>query len=379
MYCRKILLTVLVVVVLPAISKSADLRIGLFYGSEIQSVVFSTVEGEYLLYANDRQIATISKGIIIHIEKTSAGLELHDTRQSYGVYPALEFKGVSATNTFQVRPVFPALNPKESDGDLSISYTGIAIRLINRIDMEKYVSGTVESEGGSNASPEFYKAQAVIVRTFAVKNYLRHVQEGFNLCDGVHCQAYNGITSMNKEIYTVTQATKDEVLVDGNGEPVIAAYHACCGGITGRASYEWQGELPYLVPVIDPFCRKSKHSNWVKAVTLKEWDDYLKKQNYANQSGNPFKQSGSNRQKYLDPENKQLLLTGIREYFELKSSFFNIEKSTDNSSVIFHGHGYGHGLGMCQEGAMEMARVGYTYTDILMFYFRGLELKKRVF
>lgn len=372
-------MAVLIIVLLPAISKSADLRIGLFYGSEIQSVVFSTVEGEYLLYANDRQIATISRGNVLHIEKTSAGLELHDTKQSYGVYPELEFKGVSATNIFQLRPVFPALDPKESDGDLSISYSGNAIRLINLIDMEKYVSGTVESEGGSNASSEFYKAQAVIVRTFAVKNYLRHAQEGFNLCDGVHCQAFNGITSLNKEVFAATRATKDEILVDSNGEPAITAYHACCGGITGRASDEWQGELPYLVPVKDPFCRKSKHLNWMKTVTLKEWNDYLKKQNINNLSENPFKQNETNRQKYLDPENERLPLTGIREYFKLKSSFFNIEKSTDNSSVIFRGHGYGHGLGMCQEGAMEMARVGYTYTDILMFYFKGLELKKRVY
>ncbi len=65
----------------------------------------------------------------------------------------------------------------------------------------------------------------------------------------------------------------------------------------------------------------------------------------------------------------------LRDDFKLKSSFFTIEE-TDNS-VILHGHGYGHGVGLCQEGAMEMARVGYSYIDILMFYFHGVSLIDR--
>jgi len=70
-----------------------------------------------------------------------------------------------------------------------------------------------------------------------------------------------------------------------------------------------------------------------------------------------------------------LLLKDIREHLQLKSSWFHVE--AQNGSVVIRGHGYGHGLGMCQEGAMEMARVGYTYVDILMFYYKGLVLKQQ--
>jgi stage II sporulation protein D len=68
-------------------------------------------------------------------------------------------------------------------------------------------------------------------------------------------------------------------------------------------------------------------------------------------------------------------MTMLRDDFKLKSSFFTIEES--NGTVILHGHGYGHGVGLCQEGAIEMAKVGYTYLDILMFYFHGVTLADR--
>ena len=80
------------------------------------------------------------------------------------------------------------------------------------------------------------------------------------------------------------------------------------------------------------------------------------------------------RQKYLDRVSKKIPMKSVREDLGLKSSFFWAEEN--NTNVIIHGHGYGHGLGLCQEGAMEMARVGYTYVDILMFYFRNLNLIK---
>jgi stage II sporulation protein D len=78
------------------------------------------------------------------------------------------------------------------------------------------------------------------------------------------------------------------------------------------------------------------------------------------------------RKKYLDEGGNILPLNAIRRNFNLRSSWFYVEDKV--SSVVLHGHGYGHGLGMCQEGAMDMARVGYTYVDILMFYFRGVRL-----
>jgi stage II sporulation protein D len=355
-------------------TRAAEIRIGLFYGTEIESIVFSTVEGEYMLTGNGRQVAVIRRGAMFHIERTGSGLAVHDTTQSYGIFNVLEFKGVSKVNVFQVKPVFPALPSKESEDDLTVSTFYEALRLINRLDLEKYIPGTVEAEGGAGALPEYYKAQAVITRTFAFKNFHRHAHEGFNLCDGFHCQAFNGKSRMNKQIYEATVSTENEILINMAGGPVVTAYHANCGGITGNAAVEWNKDLPYLVPVNDPFCNHSAHRNWSKDIPIATWNNYLSRKGYTGESAKLCTGRESGRQKYLDRENHSLLLTDIRVDFKLKSSYFYLEPG--NGTVVIRGHGYGHGLGLCQEGAMEMARAGYTYVDILMFYFRNLTLKK---
>jgi stage II sporulation protein D len=176
---------------------------------------------------------------------------------------------------------------------------------------------------------------------------------------------------MNALIYAAANDTRGEVLVNNKGEPAITAYHACCGGITAHASVEWNRDLPYLMPVNDPFCNESTHRNWTQTIPLNEWTAYLEKTGFYAPTDNLYKLKDAGRQKYLDEENERLPLTGIRKDLKLRSSYFHITR--DNGEVTFHGHGYGHGLGMCQEGAMQMAKLGYCYVDILMFYYNNVK------
>jgi stage II sporulation protein D len=355
--------------------QAADMRVGLFYGNNLQSVVFSVVEGEYMLSGDGRQIAVVRKSTMFHIEMSGSGMLVSDTLQSYGTYMKLEFKGVSASNVFQVKPVFPSLPSKESDDNLTIGMRDRSLQLINILDLEKYIPGTVEAEGGSNAGIEYYKAQAVITRTFAVKNFTRHATQGFSLCDGVHCQAYNGKSRMNRIIYDAVYQTVNKILVDVTGNPIMTAYHANCGGITCSASMAWNKDLPYLPSVHDPFCDRSSLRNWTKSIPLADWNNYLSQKGVPVGSENLQAITGAGRQKFLYPEKQKVSMTLLRDDFKLKSSFFTIEES--NGTVILHGHGYGHGVGLCQEGAIEMAKVGYTCLDILMFYFHDVTLADR--
>jgi stage II sporulation protein D len=359
---------------LTLLSSATDISIGLFYGYNIESMVFSAVEGEYMLSGDGNRIAVIRKGTMFHIACTDTGLAVHDTAQDYGIFNELEFKGISSSNIFQVKPVFPSLRPKESEGDLRLTMPQNGLRIVNTLDLEKYLPGTVESEGGANAHPEYYKAQAVIARTFALRNYHRHAHEGFNLCDDVHCQAYNGKSRYNHQIYESTRLTEGEFLAGPDGKPVVTPYHASCGGVTARASDVWNNDLPHLKPVKDPFCNKSDHFNWKKTIIPAEWTAYLTKKGYTGNPADLYTASDPGRRKYLDPATREITMTAIRNDFGLKSSWFYVKAETDK--VSFYGHGYGHGLGLCQEGAMEMARMGYTYVDILMFYFSNLTLIK---
>jgi len=352
---------------------AADIRLGLFYGSNLQSLVFSVVEGEYILSGDGRQIAVIRRSTMFHIDMSGAGLIVSDTFQSYGTYIKLEFKGISSNNVFQVKPVFPALPSKESEDNLTISTRERSLQLINILDLEKYIPGTVEAEGGSNAEIEFYKAQAVITRTFAVKNFTRHATQGFNLCDAVHCQAFKGKSHMNRLIYEAVSQTVNKIMVDEAGNPIMTAYHANCGGLTCSAYMAWNKDMPYLPSIRDPFCNGSSQRNWTKSIPLADWNRYLALKGVPIGSVNLRAINGQNRQKFLVPE--KISMTMFREDFKLKSSYFTIEEL--NNTMILQGHGYGHGVGLCQEGAIEMALVGYGYIDILMFYFHGVTLVNR--
>lgn len=367
----KLISVVILIQVSSLFLSAADIKIGLYYGSGVQSFVFSAVEGEYEVVADGRTIAKVPKGTIFHIEKESQQLSLSDTQGTYGSFGNIIFHPVSATCIFQVKAIVPALPAKESDNELEAGVAGQSIQLINTLDIEKYIPGTVEAEGGSVALPEYYKAQAVLARTYAVKNFTRHATEGFNLCDGVHCQAYNGKSRMNREIYNATRLTSQYILTTKSGEPVVTAYHSNCGSITANSRDVWNSDLPYLTSVHDAFCDKTSNRNWNKTIPILTWENYLKSRGA---SGNVLSFPES-RQKFLTANGIQIPMTEIRQQFNLKSAYFSV--TITGGTVTFNGHGYGHGLGLCQQGAMEMARVGYSYVDILMFYFRGCVLERK--
>jgi stage II sporulation protein D len=354
-------------------ASSTDIKTSLFYGKNIESVVVSFTQGSYTITGNEKVIARSNRNRILHIDLSDSSLIVNDENGSYGPFYKVSFIPEDSNCVFMVRPVFRALLPVESDDRLDITSANGFLMLINTIGLEKYISGIVEAEGGPSALPEFYKAQAVLARTYAVRNYYRHAHQGFNLCDGVHCQAFNGKSRMNKDIYIAVEETESQILTDKSGVPVMTAYHSSCGGMTASAAIEWNRELDYLVPIADPFCNRSKNRNWSKNIPIQEWNAYLEKT--GNKENQDFAGGEKGRIKYLDITTKSILLTDIRMQFNLKSSWFHIENN--GTYVTIKGHGYGHGLGLCQEGAMEMARVGYNYVDILMFYFRGVELVNR--
>ena len=181
-----------------------------------------------------------------------------------------------------------------------------ALRLINILDLEKYIPGTIEAEGGPNASAEFYKAQAVLSRTYAIRNFARHAHEGFNLCDAVHCQAFNGKSRMNPMIYRAVDETRNEILVDQEGKPIFTAFHANCGGITSSASMTWNRDLPYLISVHDPFCDASSRRDWKKMISRQEWNDYLNKKGLAADVDTYHNLSEPGRHKYLEAGQQKL-------------------------------------------------------------------------
>ncbi len=299
-------------------------------------------------------------------------LELRDNQNVIGKFAHLEFSCNKGDGVIKIKPITPLMESVAFDDDFIIKIVNNNIRIINKIGMEKYIAAVIEAEGGNHAPVEYYKAQAVLIRTYTIKNMFKHAEEDFNLCDEVHCQAYKGRSTQNEVILDATRSTAGVVLIDKDSILIMSPFHSNCGGETSAAGLVWQKDLSYLQPVKDPFCIESTHANWSEKISRAQWISYLNTLSDKKSIGvdGNFTFTFDHRAKSVHINGMDLNLRSIREYFNLKSNFFSLQDNGEE--LVFIGRGYGHGAGMCQEGAMEMARVGYSWTDIIHFYFQNV-------
>ena len=269
----------------------------------------------------------------------------------------------------------PKGTPRIYDGNMSLFVDFGRVMCLNLVDPENYIAGVALAEVGARAKPELYKAQALLIRTYLMANRAKHIDEGFNLCDQVHCQAYKGSASAYPAIRQATQATAGMVVVDTEGNLITSVFHANCGGQTASARDVWLTESPYLLSVRDPYCLRSKGASWKKNLPLTDWLRFLQSKGVATQNiptrGYLYR-SDAREGMYELPGGIAVPFRDLREYFNLKSAWFDV--SVDGGTVRLSGRGYGHGIGMCQEGAMRMAEEGKKAQEIINFYFKGTRI-----
>ncbi|MCH2230680.1 MAG: SpoIID/LytB domain-containing protein [Crocinitomicaceae bacterium] len=212
-------------------------------------------------------------------------------------------------------------------------------------------------------------------RTYALKNKRRHIKDGYELCDGVHCQAYHNKLKHTPEIREAVEATGGEVIVDYNNKLVTTYFSANCGGQTCDASYVWNNSVPYLSSFIDTFCIHTKQATWSKRISKHSWTTFLSKQygvTEAKYGDLIYNFDQDYRKAFFIHPSLGIPLRDLRKKFKLKSTFFSTELVGDQ--VVISGKGFGHGVGLCQEGAMGMAKSGYNYKQIAFYYFNRVKV-----
>ncbi|MBN1952872.1 MAG: SpoIID/LytB domain-containing protein [Bacteroidales bacterium] len=350
-----------------------SIRISVFNSQEINYFTVNISEGRYVLRSNGETLGEYKKGIF-YFSKQGNSIEVRDKRNLIGKFQEVELKPMEESGILKVNPVSPNLEGREYDGNLMVRMSGSRMKIINVLDLEKYVAAVIEAEGGNHAEPEFYKAQAVLIRTFTIKNLYKHAEEGFDLCDEVHCQAYLHRCTQNADILSATVSTAGKVLVDQDGVLIMSPFHSNCGGKTSASGMVWQKDLPYLKSVTDPFCSVGKQATWTASISREDWlkflADYTKSP--IDYSRYDFSFKPAQRARYISIHGIELNMRTVRETFGLKSAYFSIQDL--DGKITFNGRGYGHGVGMCQEGAMEMARVNYSWLDIIHYYFKDVEV-----
>lgn len=352
------------------------IKIGLYNHELVTSAVIYCTNGEYIIKSGTERIGEFKKGEILFINLKNGLLDLHNSSRIFGSFEIIELKSLSLNGTLRVRPVNPSLHSKVYDDELLLESGTEYLTIINRVDFDKYIAGVLETEMGPNAKPELYKAHALLSRTYMLNNFDRHQEEGFSLCDGVHCQAYHGRSIYNPDIAISVFETSGEVVADYHYKLINAVYHSNSGGETQRASDVWLKDIDYLQAVMDPYSLDQPHDKWYDTINFTDWKDYLIDNGMKSADKLPKEVlyvQQRHRKKYFALDQDSLLMTKIRKDWEFNSTFFNMFPLASGKIVIW-GKGYGHGVGLSQEGAANMAEQGLNYKDIIKFYFYNVRI-----
>jgi stage II sporulation protein D len=275
------------------------------------------------------------------------------------------------------------------------SYSGLidvrrdekGLYIINNLPFEKYIEGVVASESGAGWESEALKAQAVISRTYALFHKDLNKDKDYDLTSSVLHQVFKE-NNINSQVTRAVEDTEGEILTY-EGAPIEALYHSICVGKTELPEEVWGGSYPYLKSV-DCNTKNTPYDNWKREFTL---DEIAKAAgiNSVVKDITIASYTSTGRAKSLKAitdsaeTGVEIKVTDLRKslgYKTLPSTDFTLTKGAEGlpdgqAGVMFEGRGWGHGVGLCQWGAIEMAREGKDYREILSHYYPGTKIEKQ--
>ncbi|MGH7467235.1 MAG: SpoIID/LytB domain-containing protein [Longimicrobiales bacterium] len=321
-----------------------------------------------------------------------------------------------------IGPVAPPLRITPNEGGYVTvagkDYRGAAIirpsetgRLsaVNVLDIEQYLQGVVPFEIGRLAPDliEAVKAQAVAARTYAIGNMNRWEAQGFDFLATVQDQVYGGVTGEDSVTSRAVRETRGEI-VSYEGKPILAYYSSTCGGRTANLqdAWTWRTALPYLKSVSDTipgseraYCDTSNRFRWNVSWTraslrrtleqgmstrLRRTITIARIQRMEITERNASGRAQAMRLEF-DGETHTVPGDSIRWVLRpdptrglnstLLLEFADQHENGEVSGLDVRGAGWGHGVGMCQVGAIGRARAGQRYRDILTAYYSGTRVE----
>jgi stage II sporulation protein D len=346
----------------------AQVRIRLFSSQTPESALFSVTGGNYELEIYNRESLSVVKNETVLITRFNGKLAVKKGLDKGFICDSLLLLGKTGNDFFSLR-INDGIPIKQFySGDLQCYPDLGTLVMINKCNIESYIAGVVKAEGGSGRNKEYFKSQAIFARTYMYRYFNKHLSDRYNVCDNTHCQAFNGL-SPDSEIIRSAMETRDLVILDHYGFLIISAFHSNCGGETSTPEDVWLTSLPYLKSVVDPYCITSHNAFWEKRLSLDDWIGLMKKSGYEGKTDNPsvFAFIQEKRQDSYRIGSFTVPFNTLRMELNLRSAFFSV--IVDGDSILLKGRGYGHGVGLCQEGAIAMAEEGRSFLQIIDFYY----------
>lgn len=355
----------------------------------------------------------------MRVRDAGSGVELLETRQEILRFERVRNGASLVEPAGQLDGLRPHLiiEPLDDSAGMILggtSYRGAAelvadpergLTVINRLGLESYLAGVVPAEIGSRPPEEFaaVKAQAVAARTYTIASLGSRDSLGFDVFATVEDQAYGGVQIERPEIGRAIRETAGEILTYDE-RPVLALYHSTCGGRTATRYEVWgEPDLPYLRSVRDrgggdDFCAISPRHRWRESWTAESMNDFVRRE-LAERLGVTPTSVGQIRgirvlsrtendrvdQLEVEADGGRYVVRKNDIRWVLRPAEGSILRSTDfavrqgrvgEEDVVVEGRGFGHGIGMCQWGAIGRAREGQTYREILASYYRGAGITK---
>ena len=380
-----------------------EVRIGLLVGA---SSVTLGGDGELFVTddTNGQPIGSIPAGVTWTVVPDTVGIRLvkPDGMRSE------RHAGLSAVNVTENR--FAMANGRRYRGRVNVIHdpAGAGLTLTNRVPVESYLAGVIGGEMGPRRPDERQAmlAQAVVSRTFVLRNRGRWESQGFDAWADVRDQVYAGVAGETPAAWEALRATRGEV-VRYDGELVDAFFHSTCGGSTADVQEAFRNarSQPYLRPVSDAsggghyYCDLSPRFRW-----REEWDAAKLRAILSRTLPAVMNVEGGGLQRITDIEITRTTSSGrvgeLRIAFEhgdvrvpgsdvravlrpqpdqqLGSSAVRLSVTKDGGQVtrvVAAGSGWGHGVGFCQWGAVGRARAGQNYEKIVTTYFPGTNVE----
>jgi stage II sporulation protein D len=302
---------------------------------------------------------------------------------------------------------FVRIDGHDYRGEVSILPGSSGLTVVNRLGIESYLAGVLSAEMGRRDPTEVQAlyAQAVISRTYAVRNQGKRRALGFDLYGTVADQVYGGVDAETAMSWDAVRTTRAQI-VTWKGQPIDAFFYSTCGGRTesGAAVFQLAGD-PYLKSVsdLDPdgqaYCRFSPRFRWREEYSGDSLAAMLRRTlpGVTNLSPNAVtriqdvkvtRRTASGRVDAVEfrVNGRRVTVTGqaVRRAFVtgdggmLRSTAFDIQERADGAQVSWlavSGRGAGHGVGFCQWGAVGRAREGQNYEQILQAYYPSTTLQ----
>lgn len=356
-----------------------QLDIGVMRDYPIGTLELSFSVGNYSIIGDTVEISNIWKDQSILFKRSGNKIKVIKNDKTLGFYDTVYVREMQPNNQLKIQVLLPGTKKPRRyyNNFLIVPEDAASLKVINQVEMANYLGGVIESEGGGGKHLEYYKVQAILSRTYVLGHLTKHKKEGFQLCDRVHCQAYHNMLIYTPKIAEAVEATRGIVMLNSDYKLAQGFFFANCGGQTSPADFVWNDAVAHCKSVKDTFCTKSVQATWTKSLNANEWRNYL-----VNNFGYPINDSilGPMIYNFNQPIRKAFYLfpqlgiplRDIRLKFKLRSTWFSCRKVGDQ--VELKGRGFGHAVGVCQEGAMGMANAGFKAAQILNFYFTDIFL-----